>query len=101
GRPRAGAAVELHAMAGAAFLADDAAGVLELTRQALIRAHDLIERIGHLAGEPRLVAGQSDGEVAVAHRLQRSQDLAQIKGISFRARRAVRLAALGLGSLLL
>ena len=47
-----------------------------------LAAHDLVERVGDLAGEAGLVAGQAHGEVAVAHRLQRAQQLAHVDIVS-------------------
>ncbi len=70
-------------------------------RQALVRAHDLVEGIGDFAGEAGLVAGQADGEVAVPHRLQGTQDFTKVESIGFGTGvGTVRLAALGLGTLL-
>ncbi len=66
-------------MAGLAVLADDLADALELVRQPLVRGHDLVERVGHLAGEPGLIARQPHGEISVTHRLQRAQQPAQVE----------------------
>ena len=79
------------AMAGLAFLADHLAGALQLARHALVGRDDLVERVGDLAADAGLVAGQPHGEVAVAHRLQRAQQLLQID-VDFRLR-AVALAS--------
>ena len=68
-----------HAMARLAVLADDLAGALELARHALVRGDDLVERVGDLAVEARLVARQAHGEIAVAHGLQRAQQLAHVE----------------------
>ena len=77
--PRARAPIDGHAVARPAFFADHLAGALDLARHALVRRDDLIECVGDFAGEAGLVAGQAHGEIAVAHRLQCAQQLAQIQ----------------------
>jgi hypothetical protein len=67
-------------MASLAVLADDLAGAFQLTRQALIRANDLVERIGDFSSEASLVACKADGKVAVAYGLKSPQKLAQVEG---------------------
>ena len=42
-----------------AFLAHGLADAFQLTRDLLVGQHDLIERIGDLAGKPGLVTGQA------------------------------------------
>src|SRR5258705_284544 len=66
-------------MTGLAVLTDDLAGALQLARQALVRADDLVERIGDFSSQPRLVAREPDREITLAYRLQRPQELAQIE----------------------
>ena len=66
-------------MTGLAVLADHLAGTLELARHALVGGDDLVERVGDLAGEAGLVARQPHREIAVAHRLQRAQQLAHVE----------------------
>jgi len=61
-------------------------------RQALIGGHDLVERVGDLAGEPGVIARQPRGEIAVAYRLQRPQQLALIELGIFARGAAVRAA---------
>ena len=73
GTPGARTTIARNAMPGLAVLTDDLAGALQLARQALIRADDLVERVGDLAGKAGLVACQPDGEIAVANGLQSSQ----------------------------
>ena len=78
-------------MARLAVLADDLAGALQLARQALVGADDLVEGVGDLAGEPGLIARQADREIAVAYGLQRAQQLAQVQVGAFAAIGSVRL----------
>src|SRR4029077_3829047 len=77
--PGARAAIARQAVAGPAFLADDLSRALELARQALVRGHDLVERVGHLAGEPGLIAREPHGEIPITHRLQRAQQPAHVQ----------------------
>jgi hypothetical protein len=44
----------------------------------LVGADDVVESVGDLARDADLVAGEPHGEVPVAHRLQRAQELALV-----------------------
>ena len=66
-------------MARLAVLTYDLAGALELTRETLVRVHDLVERVGDFAGETRLVTQQPNREIPVADRLQGPQQLANVQ----------------------
>ena len=77
--PRAGAPIDRYAVTRFAFLADHLPRPLDLLRHALARGDDLVERVGHFARNACLVARQPHREIAVAHSLQRSQELAQVQ----------------------
>ena len=66
-------------MASLTVLTDDLARPLQLARKALIRADDLIERVRYLSSQPGLVAGEPDREIAVANRLERPEELAEVE----------------------
>src|SRR5688572_7386170 len=66
-------------MARLAFAADNLATALELLGQQLVRAHDLVEGVGDLARDADPVARQAHREVAVAHGLERAQELALVR----------------------
>ena len=75
--PRAAGEVELDALPGLAFAADDLADTLELLRHALIGGDDFVEGVGDLALDAEMIAGHPHREVAGAHRLQRVQQILQ------------------------
>ncbi len=52
--------------------------MLELPRHTFVCGNDIVERVGDLAGQPGLVTGQADGEVADPHRLKRLQQLVRV-----------------------
>ncbi len=79
-------------MTGLAVLADDLPGTLQLTRQALVGRDDLVEGIGYFADEPRLIAGEPDREIPVAHRLQCPQEFALVETLRLGAMPAIGLA---------
>src|SRR6185437_10246658 len=79
GTPCARSTVDRHAMAGATFLAYVLSRALELARQALIGSDNLVKGVGYLAGKARMVARESHREIAIAHCLQRAQELAQVE----------------------
>jgi hypothetical protein len=54
-------------VASLTVLTDDLARSLQLSRQALVRADDLVKRVGYFAGESGLVACEPDGEIAVPY----------------------------------
>src|ERR1700722_4662155 len=62
-----------------ALLAHRLADTIELKRHLLVGTDDLIEGIGDLACEAGLVAGQAYRKIAIAHRLQRAQQLTQVQ----------------------
>ena len=73
-------AAELDALPGLALLADDGADPLQLAGHPGVGGDDLVEGVGDLALEAGPVAGQPHREVAVAHGLQRAQELRHLGG---------------------
>src|SRR6202035_1535282 len=65
-------------MPGATVLAHDLARTGKFGGESLIGNDDFIEGIGYLTGEARLIACQTHREIAIAHRLQCTQQFAQI-----------------------
>ena len=96
--PGAVGQAEAHALAGAAFAADDLADAFELPRHALVGAGDFVEGVGDLADETDAVAGHAHGEVADPHGLQGVQKFRQAAGIDVGAGIAIDLGLADLGA---
>jgi hypothetical protein len=73
--PRSARQVELDALPGLAFAADDLADVLQLLRHSLVGGDDFVEGVGDLALDADVIAGHPNREIARAHRLQRMQQI--------------------------
>ncbi len=74
--------VELDALPGLAFAADDLADALQLLRHALVGGDDLVEGVGDLALDAEVIAGHPHREIARAHRLQCVQQILHRIGLA-------------------
>jgi len=77
--PGAAEPPEGDALPGLPFLADALADAVQLLGHAAVGRDDLVERVGDLTAQAGPVARQPDREVAVAHRLQGMEQLAEIE----------------------
>ena len=74
--------VELDALPGLAFAADDLADALQLLRHALVGGDDFVEGVGDLALDAEVVAGHPHREIARPHRLQGVQQILHRIGLA-------------------
>jgi hypothetical protein len=71
--PGAGGQAELHALAGAALLADRLADALELPGHALVAGGDVVHHRGDPTQGAVMIARQANGEIAAAQGLEHAQ----------------------------
>ncbi len=76
--PSTRAALALHALACEAAFADGVAHALELRREPLLRRDDVVEGVRDLARDAAAVSREPHGEIAVADRHEREQQLARV-----------------------
>ena len=67
--------------ASLALLSDHMAHALQVLGHVLVRCNDVVEGIGDLARQSDPRARKANGEVAIAHILQRSENHIEIKRI--------------------